>query len=189
MLCSLPKTHYRRIKNGKSDFCGTVLILTLAKHRSGVWITELVTNMKLLHPKLEILITDLEHHSGYDCLLFSDKNIAIINRVSDAAPYAMAKRALTLQRMADLQGTKVLLNGFSAYAVGMSKVAHHAAIHTAGCKTPRSTVITNEMDASDVKQNVRDTKLTFPILLKPNAAGFGVGIMRLENIEKLDNID
>jgi hypothetical protein len=119
----------------------------------------------------------------YDC---------VVNMVSDAAPPNLSKICLTLLRGAELWGIPCV-NGSAAYSLGSSKVLHHQTFARAGLNTPRSVVIngTSNGGAFDAETVLAaaETLLAqgahFPLLVKPNAAGFGAGIMVLDSQEAI----
>eukprot|EP00746_Dinoflagellata_sp_MGD_P002893 gnl/MRDRNA2_/MRDRNA2_105656_c0_seq1.p1 gnl/MRDRNA2_/MRDRNA2_105656_c0~~gnl/MRDRNA2_/MRDRNA2_105656_c0_seq1.p1 ORF type:complete len:370 (+),score=84.73 gnl/MRDRNA2_/MRDRNA2_105656_c0_seq1:74-1111(+) len=153
-----------------------VAILTLQKHRDGAWLTQLVKRLQT-QTATEILDIDTLSLDPAACLPWS----VVVNRVSDAAPSHLVKATLAIMKIAQLQGIPTI-NGPDCYSIGISKMCHHAALAKVGLRTPRTIVC---RDVKLLEECCLTHGLRFPILLKPNAGGFGAGIMRLDDLPAL----
>jgi len=144
----------------------TVGVLTPSKHRSAVWITALVEKLQARAPNATIEILDVESAPldvGNGGSGPGMRWELLVNRVSDAAPPATVKAALMFLRAAELQGSRVI-NGITAYSTGVNKALHHVALHRVGLYTP-ATVVCRSLPPPETELS----RLTFPVLLKPNS--------------------
>jgi hypothetical protein len=151
-------------------------ILTLQKHRNGSWLTQLVERLRT-QTATEIVDIDTVSLDPADRLPWS----VLVNRVSDAAPSHLVKATLAIMKIAELQGIPVI-NGPDCYSIGINKMCHHAALAKVGLRTPRTVVC---RDVKLLEECCLTHGLRFPILLKPNAGGFGAGIIRLDDLPAL----
>tara|TARA_B100000780_G_C21074609_1_gene432572 strand:- start:38 stop:940 length:903 start_codon:yes stop_codon:yes gene_type:complete len=102
----------------------------------------------------------------------------LINRCSDAAPPIDVKRCMAILRSAELHGLKTI-NGLSCYAIGTSKVLHHELFDSVGVESPTWVHITCGNTLEDIVQVVESVGIRYPLLIKPNAGGFGNGIAKV----------
>mmetsp|Transcript_108224 Transcript_108224/g.345049 ORF Transcript_108224/g.345049 Transcript_108224/m.345049 type:complete len:294 (-) Transcript_108224:56-937(-) len=149
-----------------------VILLTRDEHAEGKWLTDLAAALRLR--SAEVAVRALSGFRGTERGL-------LVNRVSDSAPAADVKRCLAALRGAELRGLPVL-NGAQCYGVGTSKLLHYELFGSAGLQTPAYACVAASDDLPAV---ARRRQLRFPLLLKPNAAGFGKGILKLETEEEL----
>jgi len=91
----------------------------------------------------------------------------LVNRVSDAAPPSEFKSCLAAIAFAHLHDIPVI-NGANCFSIGANKYMHHAILNAVGCRTPRSVVVQPGCKYLELAK-----QLTFPLILKPNAGGFG----------------
>ncbi len=75
-----------------------------------------------------------------------------------------------------------VLNGPDALALEMSKARQHLALRQAGIDTPRTTTVIGAADA--VRTAARS--LTFPLIIKPNRGGKGLGVRLAASFDQLD---
>jgi len=152
----------------------TVGILTLQKHRSGIWVSELLQRLSSIAINVELVNIET---AIYDPLQLPWK--IVVNRVSDAAPPAAVKATLAVLEAARLQGIPVV-NGTSCFSIGCNKISHHAVLASVGLAVPKSRVCRSPADAIESSALLR-----FPLLWKPNSGGFGAGIVSLPTAERL----
>ena len=84
-------------------------------------------------------------------------------------------------RWLELHGRRVI-NGSSALALELSKVAQYAALRTGGVAVPRTRAVAG-------KERLRAAAEAFgeiPFILKPNRGGKGLGVQLFQNLESLD---
>ena len=75
-----------------------------------------------------------------------------------------------------------VINGVDCYTIGMSKLLHYSLFELAGLSTPKYRIVRNH-------DEITDHNLNYPLLLKPNAGGFGKGIIRLDNPSTINGIE
>ena len=103
-----------------------VALLTLAKHRSGIWVTTLVDRLQLIDPHVDVVVIDIDSIT-IDLIQPDLPWAMVVNRVSDAAPPAITKATIALLTAAEMKGIPVI-NGVKPYCIGMNKVAHHVVL-------------------------------------------------------------
>ena len=81
----------------------------------------------------------------------------------------------------ELSGTAIF-NGSNAFHIGTSKWLHHSVLEKAGGATPPSVIVQSWFDLKE-HATAKDSPLRYPLLLKPNAGGFGAGIVRFSTPE------
>ena len=145
-----------------------IAILTVDTHREKPWIANLVKHIGE-HDVLDAgtLSFDVSAPLNFDI---------IVNRISDcgSGDPNLVKFTHAFLAMASLQGVRVI-NGAAAYGVCMSKLCQHAVINACGYRAPASNLVRSVFDL------VKGAKgLAFPLLLKPNSAGSGSGMMRFD---------
>jgi len=107
----------------------------------------------------------------------------VLNRMS---PSAMSRghghgQFAVRDFLAFLESRRVaVVNGATAYEYEISKVRQHELFRRAGARTPRTRVVNH---ASLLVQAAAG--LAFPLLVKPNCGGAGMGIRRFENTAEL----
>jgi len=159
----------KRIRNGD------VILLTRDEHARGSWLLDLEEALSARDVATSTL--SLSAFTGV-----KDSWRCLVNRVSDAAPPADVKVALATIRACELRGIPVV-NGSYAYSIGISKMLHYELFGLTGLATPPFVVVRRGGPALvDVAVKAM---LKYPLLIKPNAAGFGAGIVRVESAEEL----
>jgi hypothetical protein len=206
-----------------------LLVLTLEKHREGVWITRLVEELHSLTEskvrdgrEIQVQVQDVERilhcqpppSEGNFGALFIKNDVGtdpvlcqydgIINRVSDAADPTLVKRTLALLQTAVLLGIPVF-NGPTSYSLAVNKWCHHVLFRKAGLATPPTVVWTPmahpkeglltfedatklvrhpsrdlQSLSAEAVPGIRTTPAAESYLIKPNAGGFGAGIVKLD---------
>jgi hypothetical protein len=144
----------------------TLVLLTLQEHESGIWNTLLIDRLQQLnHPTctvtLESTLTSISNP-------FPEGTAVVVNRVSDAADLYKAAVAL-LECCESLWNIKVWN---AAYAMISNKWCHSAIFEQAGLGTPATWRLYRQTLPQDVT--------SFPLLYKPNAGGFGAGILKMD---------
>jgi hypothetical protein len=173
-----------------------VIVLTLKKHRDGVWITRLVQCLeRILILSAEdagqntlIEVQSLETWMGGGWLVSSpcfDNISAIINRVSDAASPSHFKATLAILEVAQSRGIPII-NGPRAYALCGNKWCHHVLFSQAGLSSPPTLAFWNDSANNDMVECLNEQLSCMKLLergstllSKPNAGGFGAGIAKL----------
>jgi biotin carboxylase len=126
---------------------------------------------------------DAAHHH-FDITPNGDQQFGLIfNRMSPSAWTRGNAHAIfyTLSYLAHLekQGTRVV-NGSHAFRVETSKALQLSLLESLGLPHPRSAVINHPSEAVAAAKNLR-----YPIVVKPNIGGSGVGIVRFDSPEQL----
>ena len=108
----------------------------------------------------------------------------IFNRMSPSAWTRGNAHAIfyTLNYLAHLErlGTRVV-NGSQAFRNETSKALQLSLLQSLGLPYPRSVVINHASQAPDAARGMR-----FPVIIKPNIGGSGVGIVRFDTPEQLE---
>ena len=168
------------------------VLLTLDKHKEGIWVTKLVHALHDVCPQKQVRVVPIE--TFFDAApsvdnIFPHMTTGIINRVSDAADPVAFKLAVTLLKAARHCGIPIF-NGPEAYTLCANKFCHHVLFQRAGVATPPSRIITANSDPGNLLDCITTTNevedLRYPLLLKPNAGGFGAGIHRLDDESSSD---
>ncbi|KAK3252132.1 hypothetical protein CYMTET_38556 [Cymbomonas tetramitiformis] len=177
---------------------GTVVVLTLSKHREGIWIDNLLARLRKRHPKLAgtVRILEVDTAEGEECLPVNrcPSWRLLVNRVSDAADPKQAKLCLALLQTAELWSIPVI-NGSRAYALGTNKVLHHHVLLRSGVRCPRSHSLNLCKGAIRpgatvaafiaAAEHLLTLGCAWPLLVKPNSAGFGAGIRSFATLPRL----
>lgn len=171
-------------------------ILTLRRHKDGVWIHRLVASLQKIVPTttVRIQVIDLEDHlQGPFNVSKPDPNhwLGLINRVSDAAEPWEVKTAMALLQLAKQVWKIPIWNGPDAYSLCTHKWCHHVLFSQAGLKSPNTVASlqpqqqqsseTEDLESKSIsmlQQTCNSTGTTLDYLIKPNAGGFGAGIER-----------
>ncbi|MGA7626505.1 MAG: hypothetical protein WB630_08510 [Candidatus Acidiferrales bacterium] len=109
----------------------------------------------------------------------------VFNRMSPSAWTRGNAHAIfyTLSYLAHLEKSGVrVVNGSQAFRVETSKALQLSLLHSLGLPHPRSAVINHPSEAVAAARGLR-----FPIVVKPNMGGSGVGIVRFDSIEQLES--
>jgi hypothetical protein len=122
------------------------------------------------------------HH--FDLVPDGDRDYALVfNRMSPSAWTRGNAHSVfyTLNYLAHLEqmGTRVV-NGSYAFRMETSKALQLSMLQSLGLPYPRSRVINNPLEAPAAARGLR-----YPIVVKPNIGGSGVGIVRFDAPEQL----
>ncbi len=124
------------------------------------------------------------HHFGFEAN-GSQAYSLLFNRMSPSAWTRGNAHSVfyTLSYLAHMEetGTRVV-NGSHAFRVETSKALQLSLLHSLGLPHPRSVVINHASEAPTAARSLR-----FPIVVKPNIGGSGVGIVRFDSREQLEN--
>ena len=164
-----------------------IVLLTLVKHAHSIWITYLHKELELLGKTVHIVTLESILNGDSNPIMSAAK--LIVNRVSDAADPHLYKACLGVLLSAGYH-TKIW-NGPISFAQCGSKWCHHEILEQATLKTPVTRRI-YPATKERVEQSCRELQKLghkFPFLLKPNAGGFGAGIVRIASEEQLTNLD
>ena len=203
-----------------------LLLLTLEKHKDGIWVTRLVNELERIntHGKFDFDVTvqivaierilhqvvlvdsnsdtpnnnnndnDHYHTTLPDDVLdvpFLQQYDGIINRVSDAADPVLMKRCIAILTVAKNILYLPVFNGPTAYSLCSNKWCHHILFTMAKLLSPSTAIIdipsltTNSTGTSETILNISRRLLPndpLPHLIKPNAGGFGNGIIKIGDI-------
>ena len=123
------------------------------------------------------------HH--FDLSPNGDQQYSLVfNRMSPSAWTRGKAHSIfyTINYLAHLEqlGTRVV-NGSHAFRVETSKALQLALLRSLGLPYPRSRVINHPSEAVAASRGLR-----FPIVVKPNIGGSGVGIIRFDSVEQLE---
>jgi biotin carboxylase len=128
---------------------------------------------------------DAAHHH-FDLAPNGDQQYGLIfNRMSPSAWTRGNAHAIfyTLSYLAHLERSGVrVVNGSHAFRVETSKALQLSLLHSLGLPHPRSAVINHPSQAVAAARGLR-----FPIVVKPNIGGSGVGIVRFDSMEQLES--
>jgi hypothetical protein len=172
-----------------------LLLLTLDKHKDGIWILKLVEELHHIDGvSVRIAAIDTFFHEN---VLFDDDAGSllsgyrgVINRVSDAADAICVKKCLAVLNYARLLNIPIF-NGPTAYSLCCNKWCHHVLFARAGLQSP-STAIIDVPSQKMSSERLVNTSLrllpneSLPHLLKPNSGGFGEGITKIDDIDDDD---
>ena len=153
-----------------------IVLLTRDAHAAGKWLLSLES--ALIAKGAAVLILPLSSFTrvgNWRCL---------VNRVSDAAPPAEVKRCMAALRAAELRGVRTV-NGLSCYAVGSSKLLHHELFECVGADTPSWLQVSRGDAPAKITSAAAAAGLQYPLLIKPNAGGFGKGIESIASASDL----
>lgn len=173
-----------------STQAGPILVLTLHKHREGEWVTKLIDALEAYGA--QAVLHDVEALTGDD--IPADHAPVcwslVVNRVSDCAALEQLKCTVMALQRVELAGVRTI-NGSGSYGKSSSKVLHHALLQAVGASVPRSFWLQIPTHCTDGDKAVlladAARKLgCLPVLLKPNAGGFGSGISKFETVEELE---
>lgn len=177
------------------DEAADIVLLSLRKHLRGRWLLDLRLALMFAGGRTRVLCIDAD--GGADCLWGEGGQLGLtlspsapplpwrvlVNCVSDAAPAHVQQQLVSAMRAAEAAGALVL-NGPSAHAACAAKVAQHALLRAAGCPSPRTLAVSAASGAMLAKA-ADEHGLQYPLLLKPNAGGFGNGIVSFASPDDL----
>jgi hypothetical protein len=172
-----------------------VSVLTRDAHRGGTWVTSLVRALQERLSSASVQVVSVERTDDCDDALLPPGGPPqcdlLVNRVSDAAPPATAKKTLAILALFELHGVPVI-NGAKCFTLGTNKWLHHQVLQRAGCEVPSSIVVSNDGNAERFREAVKSAAgalieggCNWPLLAKPNSGGFGEGIVPFSNVEEL----
>ena len=193
--------------NDRDDCTPVIILLTLAKHERGIWITQLeqalkhqiktnIANIEKNYKSNEIAVEvvtlerlltseNILFHLGSSRSppLFMKNWCGVVNRVSDAANPVLMKHCLAVLHA--VQCWKIpVFNGPMSYAQCCNKWLHHVLFHRAGLETPSDTYGIYEPDVNKLRviyEALDGASNGFPHLIKPNSGGFGSGIHKVDD--------
>lgn len=132
--------------------------------------------------RAEALVYDLDEREFPDLVL---------NRMSPSAASRGCAHGQFAVRdlLAFLDSRKVaVVNGAAAYEYEISKVRQHELFRRVGARTPRTKVVNHPSLLARAAEG-----LAFPVLVKPNCGGAGMGILRFDSAAELtagaDSVD
>jgi hypothetical protein len=158
-----------------------IVLLTLAEHKDGIWITRLQDELESAGELVQVVTLESILNHGF----ISAK--LIVNRVSDAADPHFYKACMGF--LLSSFPTKIW-NGPISYALCGNKWCHHELLERALLRSPQSIRIF-PVSKDGVQQACRQLQQQgheFPFLLKPNAGGFGAGIVKINNAEEISQL-
>jgi hypothetical protein len=136
-LKKTPDRHENNVKlvcgalsNEFSSAAVRLCVLTRDAHRGGSWMTSLVRALQERLSAVEgavVQVCSVELAESDRALLpqrGAPQCDLLVNRVSDAAPPATAKKAAAILRVCELHGIPVI-NGAHCFGVGNNKMLHH----------------------------------------------------------------
>ena len=161
-----------------------VILIGEEKDSDTVWVQNLKYELDLLispHPNFTIRIVSVERMSIVLQPNVVDDWHYVINRVPESSRSNIAKTSLAILRYCELFHIEVY-NPYNCFLIGQNKILHHAVLSALGLRSPVS-VLVRDMDS--IKSIIKNQTLEFPVLLKPNAGGYGKGIQKFECKENL----
>jgi hypothetical protein len=158
-----------------------LMILTLKEHQEGIWIRRLVQSLTYQKPTIPVRVVALEDYlqpflvssiPAADC-------VGLVNRVSDAAAPHLFKACLAVLSVSSLHNIPVF-NGPQAYALCANKWCQHVIFSKAKLESPPTVAFMNtEQNKSQMKRALDMLLPSDEVLIKPNAGGFGAGIVKV----------
>ncbi|GAX18166.1 hypothetical protein FisN_25Hh149 [Fistulifera solaris] len=161
----------------------TFILLTLDKDRHGIWVTRLAECLEQHGTIIQILSIEEILHGTTDQILKKHHWKGIINRVSDAADPILFKSVVAFLQAARVMGIAIW-NGPDAYSLCGNKWCHHILFQQAGLVAPTTTVTFGSKSLP--KDHTTAFSENEPLLAKPNAGGFGVGVQLVDPQERND---
>jgi glutathione synthase/RimK-type ligase-like ATP-grasp enzyme len=156
---------------------GVIVLLTRDEHVKGRWLLALERALVAKGAKVKILpLSSFEKvENNWRCL---------VNRCSDASAPAEVKRCMAALRSAQLRGVRTV-NGIASFAIGTSKLMHHELFDRVGCKYPACVQVSHQTTPAEALEKASKHGISFPLLVKPNAGGFGAGIVSISSATEL----
>jgi len=162
-----------------------VQVLTLKKHLAGAWLVDLKLALLLAGADMQVSCVDAATSNeciwgtgglGAQLSRCADPLCwhALLNLVSDTAEPALQRRLWATMSLAESAGIWVA-NGIKSMTTCASKVTQHALLRRAGLPSPRSIAV-SKAAGIELAALASQAGLHYPLLLKPNAGGFGDGI-------------
>ncbi len=124
-----------------------------------------------------------EHYFQPETLGADAEAALVLNRMSPSAYHRGHGSAIlyTVNYLAHLElAGKRVVNGSVAYGYEISKARQLSLLHSLGLPYPKSRVIHRPEDAPAASAGLR-----FPVVVKPNVGGSGVGVVRFDSLETL----
>ena len=214
----VPATAYAIIEKKNPLLAGTwnmrLLLLTLEKHKEGIWITRLIKEFERISVDVvvtvhvvaierivhQVVLVDaatetVTHSSDTDAVPFLQQYDGIVNRVSDAADPILLKRCIAILTVAKYILHQPVFNGPTAYSVCSNKWCHHVLFTMAQLNSPSTAIIDvpclKTTAPGSTTESIRDLSQQLlpndplPHLIKPNAGGFGNGIVKIEDNDSI----
>jgi hypothetical protein len=182
-----------------------LLILTLKHHQDGIWIRRLVRALEQQQQQnrkevVPIQVVALEDLLGEPFQIETILNhvVGIVNRVSDAASPPLFKACLAVLSAAQIRQIPIV-NGPQAYSTCANKWCHHVLFNQAKLASPPTAAFWNDDDDISSRSSTQQFKQAANLirgaddseeqdtLLKPNAGGFGAGIVRIASTKSPTN--
>ncbi|CAJ1381850.1 unnamed protein product [Effrenium voratum] len=179
---------YAELRGWLADFMNEgleprIAVLSLKKHLRGRWLTDLRLALAMQGEGTAVFcIEATEGTCIWRSLTDSPKWKALINCVSDTAPAHVQRRLVAAMQEADARGVFVS-NGVHSFHACAGKVAQHALLRRLRLPSPNS--ITVSEASGEALARAAASCLRYPLLLKPNAGGFGNGIQTFAGEEEL----
>lgn len=152
-----------------------VVLLTLEAHQLGIWNTLLINRLEALSQRvvvvtLESTLTSISNPFPSDATL-------VVNRVSDAT--ALYKATVAILKCCEKVWKIRVWNGSDAYGLLANKWCHSTLLEQAELASPPTQRVHLDGDDSSLAASFS------PILFKPNAGGFGAGIIKARDAQEL----
>jgi RimK-like ATP-grasp domain len=167
-----------------------LLLLTLDRHKNGIWVTRLVEELRQINDGIQVQIAAIETFVHEAVMVGKDVTWlvgyrGIINRVSDAADPINVKKCLAILNVARFMNIPIF-NGPDAYSLCCNKWCHHVLLARAGLQSPSTAVLDTSTHAKSSESLLESSQrllpnARLPLLLKPNSGGFGDGIVRIDH--------
>jgi hypothetical protein len=157
----------RTCDNVPSTTSTTLAILTLRRHKDGIWIQKLVEALQIVRPssqQLSVQIVVLEDlfrgplsisHEGILSHSLKTSWRGLVNRVSDAAEPWEVKACVALLQIAKLMQIRVF-NGPEAFSLCTNKWCHHVLFQRANLKSPDTVACLQQQDNMGTPEDSSD---------------------------------
>ena len=164
-----------------------IILIGQNKDSEAIWVKSIYNELKTLlltdpstkKAKLEILSVESLSINVYSNVI-NDWHY-VINRVPESSPSNIAKTATAILKYCDLLNISVF-NNYESYLIGQNKLLHHGILSALSLTSPKSVLVRN---IDTIKTIANQTKLKFPLLLKPNSGGYGRGILQFQTKDEL----
>ena len=164
-----------------------IILIGQNKDSEAIWVKSVYNELKTLlltdpstkKAKLEILSVESLSINVYSNVI-NDWHY-VINRVPESSPSNIAKTATAILKYCDLLNISVF-NNYESYLIGQNKLLHHGILSALSLTSPKSVLVRN---IDTIKTIANQTKLKFPLLLKPNSGGYGRGILQFQTKDEL----
>ena len=152
------------------------------KDRDAVWVRRLYEELKKcpLPRDCELQILSVERLCMDIDGQVKNWPYGVCNRIPESSPPKIQKLGLAVLQYAELLGLPVFNPAF-CYAIGSNKLLHHGILSACRLKSPKCVLVRSAKAAIEGA-----ARLNYPLLLKPNSAGYGKGITRFSTQEELE---